>query len=123
MSSTLDGVVYKIDHSNSTLNLYTNFSQNDRITLNSTPCDRNYTGSCKGLVSSFTPMQFQAFDIGRETTQNEAQLGDCLNVCMLQCTDTMNIDDLVTKTNTLQYQQCNGYCHEKCDRETRKDFI
>jgi hypothetical protein len=123
MSSTLDGVVYKIDNSNSTMNLYTNFSQNDRITLNSTPCDRNSTDSCRGLVSNFTPTQFQAFDVGRVTTQTEAQLEDSTIRCMLNCTGVQTSDELENLANTVSFRQCENICYVKIARNTRKDFI
>ena len=123
MSSTLDGVVYKIDHSNSTMNLYTNFSQNDRITLNSTPCDRNITDSCRELVSNFTPTQFQAFDIGRETTQTEAQLEDCTLKCLLRCNGIQTADELTSLSYNDSYRQCEDICHITCNKNTTKDFI
>jgi hypothetical protein len=107
--TTLDQVVAKIDRSNSTLNLYRTLSQSERITLNSTPCDRNLTGSCKGLVSTLTPMHYQAFDIGRETAQTLAQADECYETCMSECP---YVRDLCHKT-----------CMNECDTRRRKDFI
>lgn len=122
MSSTaLDGVVAKIDASNSTMNLYTNFSQHDRITLNSTPCDQNSTGSCRALVSSFTPQHFGAFDVGRVTHQTEAQLSQCMNMCLIRCTGEKEIgqNHIDQFRNTKCYAVCDAYCNQ----DQTKDFI
>ena len=118
MSNNLDRVVQKIDHSNSTLNLYTNFSQNDRITLNSTPCYKNSTGSCKGLVSEFTPMQFQAFDFGRYTYQSQAQEDDCIRDCLSTCNPSF-----LDNPGSFNDQSCLSWCYQTCIENTTKDFV
>lgn len=123
MSSSLDPVVAQIEASNSGMNLYRNFSQNDRITLNSTPCDQNSTGSCRGLVTQFTPAQFNNFDVGRVTTQTIAQLQDCVLQCMIQQSGVLTEDDLYKYKNTTMFQQWYNNCNTYCDKQTSKDFI
>jgi hypothetical protein len=112
-SQSLDTVVSKIDASNSTMNLYREFTQTDRINLNSTPCSNNATGSCKSLVSTFTPQHFGAFDIGRSTPQDIAQEEDCITVCMKNCIS----GHMATE------ERCYSHCKEVCLQDTRKDFI
>ena len=112
MSSTLDGVMAKINTSNSTMNLYRDFSQNDRITLNSTPCNRNETGSCQGLVSNLTPAHFQAFDFGRVTTQTLAQEENSYNECFDKCIAT-----------NPSHHYCHNYCSNEIINDVRKDFV
>jgi hypothetical protein len=113
MSQNLNTVVAKIDASNSNLNLYRNLTQSDRIILNSTPCDQNAFGSCKGLVSSFTQPHFQAFDLGRDTYQNEAQLESNFQICFDQCYEKTRGD----------VQGCNVICKNKIEDDQTKDFI
>lgn len=111
-SRSLDSVVTKIDNSNSNQNLYRSFSQEDRITLQSTPLSNNITGSAKGLVSDFTPRQFQSFDVGRDTHATIAQEQDCMHHCVISC---------VSQNGSPP--QCYSLCREKCKTDTTKDFI
>lgn len=112
-SRSLDGVIAKIDNSNSNMNLYRNFTMEDRINLNSTPLNQNYTGSAQGLVNDFTVSQFQAFDYGRFTPQDLAQEEDCIDACVKECV----ISPL------LNHKQCVPYCTNQCIVQSRKDFI
>jgi hypothetical protein len=111
-SRSLDPVITKIYNSNSNQNLYRSFSREDRIALQSTPLSNNSTGSAKGLVSDFTPRQFQSFDVGRDTYATIAQEQDCTYHCMTECT-LKNVSE----------SKCYALCKEKCKIDTRKDFI
>jgi hypothetical protein len=110
--SNLDIIKQKLESSSSTMNLYsTGFNQSDRIVLNSSPCSNNASGSCRGYLDSMTPVQFQAFDVGRDTPQTLAQLDDCLMNCQEKC----------SQENYFDYN-CIKNCNIECDN-TRKDFI
>lgn len=115
-SRSLDPVIAKIDNSDSNQNLYRSFSQEDRITMQATPLSNNITGSVKGLVSNFTPRQFQSFDMGRDTHATLAQEQECLNKCMSQCVPHVNVLGDPTP-------QCHAICKEICVNDTTKDFI
>ena len=103
----------KINHAASTQNLYRNLNRNDRIALQSQPLSNNYTGSAKGLVSTLTPVHFQAMDIGRDKYATMTQAENCQSTCMENCllTTNSNID------------LCQRSCYEKCIDDTTKDFI
>jgi len=115
-SRSLDPVIAKIGNSNSNQNLYRSFSQEDRITMQSTPLSNNSTGSAKGLVSNFTPRQFQSFDVGRDTHATIAQQQNCYHQCMMQCIPTVTVlGDAIL--------HCDAICKETCVHDTTKDFI
>lgn len=102
----------KINDSASTQNLYRNLNREDRIALQSQPLSNNYTGSAKGLVSTLSPVHFQAMDIGRDKYANMTQSENCMETCFEKCLiSTMNIN------------VCQRSCYEKCIDDTTKDFI
>ena len=112
-SQSLNTVVAKIHASSSNLNLYRNLDRNDRINLNTTPLDQNYTDSAKGLVTGFTPSQFQSFDYGRSTYQDISQEQDCVHQCIEEC----------QYSKTFPLNQCKAHCVDKCVNQSTKDFI
>ena len=117
-NNTLDPVLAKINRSSSQLNFFRYASQNDRIVLNSTPCDQNYTGSCQGLVQTLTPSHFSTFDTGRQTSQTIAQKEDCIVDCLMKCTGVnIKVEDIDAYTNTT----CGAHCTEVCNQS--QDFI
>jgi len=115
-SRSLDRVVSLIDASNSNQNLYRSFSQEDRINLQATPLSNNSTGSAKGLVSDFTPSQFQSFDVGRDTYATIAQEQDCYHRCMTECVP--HVRDFLPPV-----PRCHAMCQTQCATDTTKDFI
>ena len=102
----------KINHAASTQNLFRNLNMEERIALQSQPLSNNYTGSAKGLVSTLTPVHFQAFDVGREKYATISQADNCQQTCMQNC---------LLATNDIL--QCQRSCYEKCIEDTSKDFI
>ena len=103
----------KINHAASTLNLYRNLDREDRIGLQSQPLSNNYTGSAKGLVSTLTPVHFQAFDIGRDKYATMTQSENCQSTCFENC----------MLSNNSNVDLCQRACYEKCIDDTTKDFI
>lgn len=108
----LDPVIAQIDNAASGMNLYRDMSVQDRSTLNAVPCDYNSSGSCKALVSSFTPAQFQNFDVGRVTSQTEAQQEQCMQQCIHSL--QFSVPDM---------NEAHNICSLQCKDQVRRDFI
>jgi len=81
--SGLDNVKLAIQ-ANSSLNYYKNATQQNRRDQNSTPCNENSTGSCKGYYADFNATQFQTFDVERRTQFPAWANKECYDECMEQ---------------------------------------